>query len=75
MTRASLDSLRAIFREEFDDLLHVLARQANRADRSVSPDETRAAAAEIRRVVHTLKGAARAVAYGELEAECHRLET
>lgn len=75
MPKAGLDNLRAVFREEFDDLLDVLGRQAAQVERSASPEETSATAAEVRRVVHTLKGAARAVGYGDLEAECHRLET
>ena len=76
MAKATLDNLRAIFREEFDDLLHVVGRQTDRAERSTSAEETAAAAAaEVRRAVHTLKGAARAVGYPALEAECHRLET
>ncbi len=75
MAKATLDNLRAIFREEFDDLLHVLGRQTDRAERATSAEETAAAAAEVRRAVHTLKGAARAVGYPALEAECHRLET
>jgi len=75
MARASLDDLRAIFREEFDDLIHVLGRQADRAERAGTAEEIAMAAAEVRRAVHTLKGAARAVGYAELEAECHRLET
>lgn len=75
MAKPTLDDLRAIFREEFDDLVHVLGRQADRAERGMTAEDANAAAAEVRRAVHTLKGAARAVGYGELEAECHRLET
>lgn len=75
MAKPTLDALRAIFREEFDDLLHVLGRQADRAERGLSAEATAAADAEVRRAVHTLKGASRAVGYAALEAECHRLET
>lgn len=72
--KASIDDLRAIFREEFDDLVHVLSRQADRAERATSSADVAAAAAEVRRAVHTLKGAARAVGFSDLEKECHRLE-
>ena len=75
MAKPTLDDLRAIFREEFDDLLHVLGRQADRAERGMTPEDAGSAAAEVRRAVHTMKGAARAVGYAVLEAECHRLET
>ncbi|MBX3226993.1 MAG: response regulator [Labilithrix sp.] len=70
MPKASLETLRAIFREELDDMLQLLAQQVDRA--SADP---RGAADEVRRALHTLKGAARAAGYPELEAECHALES
>ncbi len=75
MAKPSVEMLRGVFREEFADLLHVLGRQADRAERASSPDDVAGAGAEVRRAVHTLKGAAHAVGYPALEAECHRLET
>ena len=70
MAKTPLDTLRAIFREEFDDMLQLLAQQVDRAE-----TDPRGSADEVRRAVHTLKGAARAADYPELEAECHKLET
>ncbi|MFO0734974.1 MAG: response regulator [Labilithrix sp.] len=70
MVKPALETLRAIFREEFDDMLALLRQQIERA-----LEDPSGAADELRRAVHTLKGASRAAGYPELEAECHKLET
>ena len=57
MVKPALETLRAIFREEFDDMLALLRQQIERA-----LEDPSGAADELRRAVHTLKGASRAAA-------------
>jgi len=71
-----LIELRGIFREELTD--HVGSIELQRAVLE-RPDggaaERRAAIAEIRRAIHSLKGAAGAVDYRAIEQLCHAIET
>ena len=71
-----LNELRDIFREELADHVGSIELQRavlERADADVAA--RRAAVAEIRRAIHSLKGAAGAVDYRAVEQFCHALET
>ena len=70
---ASLRALRAVFRDELDDARAPLER-AVAALRDGAPANPELAA-EVFRVVHSLKGAARAVAWPTIESVCHDAET
>lgn len=72
---ALLAELRAVFRDELEDHLATLEREVVVLARpDAAPGALRAAAREIYRVVHSLKGAARAVDMHEVESVCHALE-
>ncbi len=74
--RDLLNELRDIFREELADYLVSLERQRAVLARSdADAKEIRGAVAEVRRVVHSLKGAARAVDHHAVEQLCHAIET
>jgi len=75
VAKPSLDDLRKIFGEELEDLLRLLSEQIVRAEQATGPADLASVVAELRRILHTLKGAARAVGFAEIESECHRLET
>lgn len=75
MARATLEDLRRVFREEFDDLLRLLSEVESRARAATTGDEAKACADELRRILHTLKGAARSAGIAPVEAEAHRLES
>jgi two-component system, chemotaxis family, sensor kinase CheA len=70
-----LDELRRIFREEVDDHAATLRRESAALKRAATDDDTRTAAREIYRAVHSLKGAARAVDVAAIEQAAHDLET
>jgi two-component system chemotaxis sensor kinase CheA len=70
---ALLAELRGVFRDELEDHLTTLERESVKLARSDAPTRA-AAAAEIHRAIHSLKGAARAVAYPAIERFCHDLE-
>lgn len=72
----SLAELRRVFRDELEDSLPVIER-AGLVLGHEGHDATarREAVAELFRVVHSLKGAARAVAWPSIERLCHALET
>ncbi|MBI2393074.1 MAG: response regulator [Deltaproteobacteria bacterium] len=70
-----LQELRDVFVDEVAEQLEVLEQESVTLTREgTSDDERRAASAEIHRVVHSLKGAARAVAYNALERTLHQAE-
>lgn len=71
-----LEEVRQVFREELEDHLATLEREVVVLGRAEAPVEARRAALdETFRAAHSLKGAARAAAYPELEEICHALET
>lgn len=70
-----LAELRAVFRDEVDDHIANLERAALVfAREGAAPADRDEAAAEVFRAVHSLKGAARAVAFGSLERFLHAVE-
>lgn len=72
----SLAELRRVFRDELEDSLPVIERAGlvlGHAGHDAAA--RREAVAELFRVVHSLKGAARAVAWPSIERLCHALET
>jgi two-component system, chemotaxis family, sensor kinase CheA len=69
-----LATLRALFRDELDDHLATMEREVVVLARGdAAPAAVRAAVREIYRAVHSLKGAAMAVDYPEVERICHAL--
>lgn len=71
-----LAELRGVFRDEVDDHVVNLERASLVLAREGGDDEAkRAAAAEVFRAVHSLKGAARAVGFGSMERFLHAAET
>ena len=71
-----LNDLRAIFWDEVEDALETLDREGLTLAPTVALDETSARARfdEAYRLVHSLKGAARAVGFGDIESLCHAAE-
>lgn len=74
MPGPNLEDLQRIFREEFDDLVRLLTELAGRVAASTNEARQAEHAGELRRILHTLKGASRAAGYAEIEAAAHRLE-
>ncbi len=73
---AVLERLRGIFRGELVDQIAVLERGGVVLERRDSPLEARRhAVLEIYRAAHSLKGAARAVGFEDIEHRCHALES
>jgi two-component system chemotaxis sensor kinase CheA len=71
-----LNELREVFREELaDHVASIAQRRAVLEQSDVDAAARRAATAEIRRAIHSLKGAASAVDYRAVEQLCHALET
>lgn len=71
-----LDEVRQVFREELEDHLATFEREmVVFARHEATGDQRRAALDETFRAAHSLKGAARAASYPDLERVCHDLET
>lgn len=76
MTDPLLEQLRAVFHDELSEQLAVVEAALVVLSRPGADDEEqRTAALDIRRAAHTLKGAARAVSYADVERLCHGLES
>ncbi len=69
-----LESLRATFKVEAAEHLQVIATGALALEKSPAPDAARRLIEEVFRAAHSLKGAARAVDYAQVEARCESLE-
>jgi two-component system chemotaxis sensor kinase CheA len=71
-----LNELRAIFWDEVEDALEVLDREGLTVAPTAPLDEASARARfdEAYRLMHSLKGAARAVGFADIEALCHAVE-
>lgn len=72
--RVELDDLRAVFVDELAEQVESLERQLLVLERGAAEAATREAVAEIYRIVHSLKGAARAVGEHLLERTLHDAE-
>jgi two-component system chemotaxis sensor kinase CheA len=71
-----LGELRAIFWDEVEDALETLDREGLTVAPASPPDEATARARydEAYRLMHSLKGASRAVGFADIEALCHATE-
>lgn len=69
-----LQTLRATFRLEADEHVQAIASGLMALERSAKPLEARAVIDRVFRAAHSLKGAARAVDFTEIESRCQALE-
>src|SRR6266478_4296510 len=69
-----LESLRATFKVEADEHLQVIAAGLLALEKTPVPDEQRSLVETVFRAAHSLKGAARAVNFTEVESVCQSLE-
>jgi len=69
-----LRSLRATFQVEAGEHLQVIAAGLLELERTAVPEEQRRLVEEVFRAAHSLKGAARAVSFVEIESICQSLE-
>ena len=68
-----LKSLRATFRVEADEHLQAIAAGLLALEKPPAPDEQRRLVETVFRAAHSLKGAARAVSFNEVESICQSL--
>src|ERR1700692_2088980 len=69
-----LKPLRATFRVEADEHLQVIAAGLLALEKTLLPDQQRGLIETVFRAAHSLKGAARAVNFTEVESICQSLE-